>query len=148
MDIPKWSLNSIDRIVHEFQKVESQAVTQHLIVWKASEQEKCSAQVNVRSLLILGSTSDCRHSDAMDRNQRRRACPLIDAIRYRPTAPCGVVRTSSDGGCASATSTAAHKPSSTGRIEAASQHTRIALAGAVSVLGRNARNKKCAPGDV
>jgi hypothetical protein len=38
MTIPKCRLNAADMIVHDSQKVEIQAVNQHTVLWKASEQ--------------------------------------------------------------------------------------------------------------
>jgi hypothetical protein len=36
--IPRWPLNSADRIANNFQKVENQAVNQHISVREVSEQ--------------------------------------------------------------------------------------------------------------
>jgi hypothetical protein len=38
MDIPKWPLNSADRIVHEFDKAEIQAMNQHATIQETLEQ--------------------------------------------------------------------------------------------------------------
>jgi hypothetical protein len=40
LDIPKWPLNSTDRIAHKSQRVEIQAVTEQTAVWEALEQIK------------------------------------------------------------------------------------------------------------